>query len=279
MAAEVAGRAPLDRASSAPASALSSSAERARRSRRSASGPGPGRSAARDRPASAAGRSPACAAPPPRSPPPASPGIVIDSTTGQPLRVDPAHLGHVLLAVGLAAQPAEQEGADAEIDRAVERRELRGRQDLVQLLDGGVARRRRQAGRLDRPGRELRAPWASQSAPPPCSCARPRPQTVTQGCKCTRIIRAIFALHGRNLAQRRQRPHPPIAWPRPCPYFATHFASPTFRSKPNGRRPSQQLQGPQDAEGRQPGATPTGASRRSRRRSATSPACPSRCAS
>ena len=47
----------------------------------------------------------------------------------------------------------------------------------------------------------------------------------------------------------------------------------------NGRRPSQQLQGPQDAQGRQPGATPISASRRSRRRSATSRACRSRCAS
>ncbi len=48
------------------------------------------------------------------------------------------------------------------------------------------------------------------------------------------------------------RPHPPIACARPCPYFATHPHKSTLRSNDNGRRPSQQLQGSQSAQGRQP---------------------------
>jgi hypothetical protein len=53
---------------------------------------------------------------------------------------DLAHLDDVLLAVGFAAGAAQQEGADAEIERAVEGRQLGHCQELVELIERGVAR-------------------------------------------------------------------------------------------------------------------------------------------
>ena len=176
---------------------------------------------------------------------------VLDSTTGQPCGQNLAHLGDVLLAVGLAAEPAELEGADAEIERAVEGGELRGRQDLVSSSTRGVA------GRSD--GRPAGPP-----SPNAARAARPSPhrrrcvlrhgvgRKPSAGLQMPRIslkqLRvasgAIWHMH-QPLCIRR------LPDAGPCPYFATRSARSDFQEYPtNGRRPSQQLQGPQDAEGR-----------------------------
>ena len=71
------------------------------------------------------------------------------------LRRDLAHFDDVLLAVGFPAKTAEQKGANAEIESAIGRRELRGLQDLVQLIQGGVLVAGRNAGQRRRIARCL----------------------------------------------------------------------------------------------------------------------------
>ena len=153
------------------------------------------------------------------------------------LRVDPGHLGHVLLAVGLAAHPAEHEGAQAEVEAS-------GRPARAARPTGSCSapRPRRCAPptagspRADR--REIRAPVSSQSAPPPWNCARAVPHTVSRAANAptnprnARCIGAIWHSPSALCIRRLPDPAPPPILP------------PTSPARPPGvspmrRRPSQ----------------------------------------
>ena len=143
-------------------------------SRRAACRPGPGRSPARNRPASAAGRCRACAAPPRgrrRRPAPAA------CSTARAARSAGRTLPISAMSFWLSAsRPSAVElvGADAEIDRPVEIRELGARQDLVQRLEGANSWHRT-AGRARPAGGRTRAPRGPRLRRH-CAAPRPRPR-------------------------------------------------------------------------------------------------------